>query len=83
MEPSIGRIVHVERVGEGQPSFANHQKVAPAIVTAYFGPTEGNLINCRVTEDGPAVPAWFTSIPEKGKQPDGYSGPVWFWPPVG
>lgn len=75
--PSIGRVVHVKYL-DGT-LFPNNASVAKADVTAYFG---GDMINCRVTVDGPPEKdIWATSIHQDGKHPTGYTGLVWFWPP--
>lgn len=75
--PSIGRVVHVKYLDGTR--FPNNAAVAKADVTAYFG---GDMINARVTVDGPPEKdMWVTSIYKDGTQPAQHTGLVWFWPP--
>lgn len=76
MKPTVGRIVHVEKIDGSVIS--NGAMVAPAIVTQCWDDTE--LVNA--TMFAPGMPAEFLwSIHEKGKESGQVGGYVWFWPP--
>jgi hypothetical protein len=72
MKTSIGRIVIFHVVEDQQNVLNNHQKDAPAIITAVWSDT---CVNLKVLLDG-EFNLWVTSAPQ------GEGARQWSWPEI-
>lgn len=76
MSPTKGRIVFVTLPSDG--NLVTPEGEFAAVVTNVHGE---DCINALVFSDGPQGVLFFSSIMRNGKQGDGYTGPIWDWPP--